>query len=199
MSFVKTLLSAALLTVSAVSFAQDDIYLGEPGYGGTGCPQGSASVTLSPDSKSMSIIFDSFITEAGPASGRTLDRKSCNISIPVNVPQGYSFSIINVDYRGFVSLPRGANAKLQAEYFIANQRGPTFVKQFVGQQNTDYYFNNTLGLQAQVWSACGADVNMRVNANIMLQNRAYEDAMATVDTVDVGAGIIYQMQWRRCQ
>ncbi len=197
MSFVKTLLSAALLTVSAASFAQD-IELGFPGYGGNGCPQGSASVTMSPDSKQMSIIFDSFISEAGPAAGRTIDRKSCNISIPVRVPQGYSFSIINVDYRGFVSLPHGAMAKLQAEYFIAGSRGPTFVKQFRGQQNTDYFFNNTLGLQAQVWSACGAEVNMRVNASMMLQNSTYEDALATVDSVDVGAGIIYQIQWRRC-
>ena len=197
MTFVKKLLSAALLTVSAASFAQD-IQLGFPGYGGNGCPQGSASVTLSPDNKQMSIIFDSFISEAGPASGRTIDRKSCNISIPVTVPQGYSFSIINVDYRGFVALPHGAMARLQAEYFIASSRGPTFVKQFRGAQNTDYFFNNTLGLQAQVWSACGAEVNMRVNASMMLQNNTFQDALATVDTVDVGAGIIYQLQWRRC-
>ena len=198
MTLMKTLLSAALLSLSVVSFAQDDIALGVPGYGGNGCPAGSASVTLSPDAKSLSIIFDQFIAEAGPNVGKRLDRKACNIAIPVHVPSGYSISIIAVDYRGFVSLPRNATAKLSAEYFFAGMQGPRFVKDFRGVQNTDYTFNNTLGVAANVWSPCGADVNLRVNANMMLTNSGYEDAMATVDSTDINAGIIYQLQFRRC-
>ncbi len=198
MTLMKTLLSAALLSLSVVSFAQDDIALGVPGYGGNGCPAGSASVTLSPDAKSLSIIFDQFIAEAGPNVGKRLDRKACNIAIPVHVPSGYSISIIAVDYRGFVSLPRNATAKLSAEYFFAGMQGPRFVKDFRGVQNTDYTFNNTLGVAANVWSPCGADVNLRVNANMMLTNSGFEDAMATVDSTDINAGIIYQLQFRRC-
>ena len=198
MTLMKTLLSAALLSLSVVSFAQDDIALGVPGYGGNGCPAGSASVTLSPDAKSLSIIFDQFIAEAGPNVGKRLDRKACNIAIPVHVPSGYSISIIAVDYRGFVSLPRAATAKLSAEYFFAGMQGPRFVKDFRGVQNTDYTFSNTLGVAANVWSPCGADVNLRVNANMMLTNSGYEDAMATVDSTDINAGIIYQLQFRRC-
>jgi len=199
MTLTKTLLSAALLSLSVASaFAQNDIALGTPGYGGNGCPAGSASVTLSPDAKSLSIIFDQFITEAGPNVGKTLDRKACNIAIPVHIPSGFSISVIAVDYRGFVSLPRNATARLQAEYFFAGMQGPRFIKDFRGIQNTDYTFNNTLGVAANVWSPCGADVNLRVNANMMLQNRGYEDAMATVDSADVNAGIVYQIQSRRC-
>lgn len=198
MTLMKTLLSAALLSISVVTFAQNDIALGVPGYGGNGCPAGSASVTLSPDAKSLSIIFDQFITEAGPNVGKRLDRKACNIAIPVHVPSGYSISIIAVDYRGFVSLPRAATAKLSAEYFFAGMQGPRFVKDFRGVQNTDYTFSNTLGVAANVWSPCGADVNLRVNANMMLTNSGYEDAMATVDSTDINAGIIYQLQFRRC-
>lgn len=200
MTLMKSLLSAALLSISLSSaFAQDDIALGQPGYGGNGCPAGSASVTLSPDAKSLSIIFDQFIAEAGPNVGKQLDRKACNIAIPVHIPSGYSISIIAVDYRGFVSLPRNATARLSAEYFFAGMQGPRFVKDFRGVQNTDYTFNNTLGVAANVWSPCGADVNLRVNANMMLTNRGYEDAMATVDSTDINAGIIYQLQWRRCR
>jgi hypothetical protein len=198
MTLTKSLLSAALLTLSVAAIAQNDISLGLPGYGGNGCPAGSASVTLSPDAKSLSLIFDQFITEAGPNVGKTLDRKSCNIAIPVHVPQGFSISIIAVDYRGFVALPRNATARLSAEYFFAGMTGPRFVKDFRGIQNSDYTFNNTLGVAASVWSPCGVDVNLRVNANMMLTNRGYEDAMATVDSADISAGIIYQIQTRRC-
>jgi len=199
MTLTKNLLSAALLTLSVASaFAQNDIALGEATYGGNGCPGGSAAVSLAPDAKSLSIIFDQFIAEAGPSSGKTLDRKACNISIPVFVPSGFSVSIISVDYRGFVSLPHIANARFQAEYFFSSMRGPRFIKDFRGVQDTDYTFTNTLGVMADVWSPCGASALLRVNANMMLTNRGYEDALATVDSADFGAGIIYHIQTRRC-
>lgn len=197
---VKNLMMLLAVTVASTSFAQDDIQLGIPGYGGNGCPSGSASVTLSPDNKSLSIIFDEFITEAGPGVGKTLDRKSCNIAIPVHIPQGFSVSVIGVDYRGFVSLPsRRSFAQLKAEYFLAGSRGPIYRKRFRGSQDTDYLFSNDITAQAVVWSACGADVNLRVNASMLLKNGdRYDDALATVDSADVSSGIIYQLQWKRC-
>jgi hypothetical protein len=197
---LKKILTISLFVSSLGAIAQNDIALGEPAYGGNGCPNGSASVTLSPDAKALSIIFDQFITEAGPASGRTLDRKSCNIAVPVHVPNGFSISVIAVDYRGFVSLPNNqATARLQAEYFFAGMRGPIFARDFRGRSDQDYNFNNMLGVQAMVWSPCGADVNLRVNASMMVRNASrFDDALATVDSADISAGIVYQIQMRRC-
>src|SRR5210317_1389202 len=105
-----TKLIILLLFLSFAVYA-DDIFLGVPGYGGNGCPAGSASVTLSPDAKSLSIIFDEFITETNRR--KPIDRKSCNLAIPVHVPQGLSVSIIDIDYRGFVSLPSRSFARIK--------------------------------------------------------------------------------------
>lgn len=196
-SLLKKLSTISLLTLSLTALA-DDISLGYPAYGGNGCPNGSASATLSPDGKALSVIFDQFLAEAGPASGRTMDRKSCNIAIPVHVPNGFSISILAVDYRGFVSLPQGATARMQAEYFFAGMTGPRFLQDFRGRMDQDYTFQNTLGVQAMVWSPCGADVNLRVNASMMVKNTTYQDAMATVDSADFSAGIVYKVQMRRC-
>jgi hypothetical protein len=198
-SLLTTATAAALLATAVAASAQDTIQLGHPAYGGNGCPSGSASATLTPDGRSLSVIFDQFVTEAGPATGRTLDRKSCNIAVPVHVPNGFSVSILAVDYRGFVALPTGATARLQAEYFFAGAQGPRFVQDFRGRIDQDYTFNNTLGVQAMVWSPCGADVNLRVNASMMVRNTTRQDALATVDSADFNAGIIYQVQMRRCR
>jgi hypothetical protein len=197
-SMMKKMLSLALLTTGMGAMAQD-IRLGHPAYGGNGCPAGTASASVSPDAKSLSIIFDQFMVEAGAATGRTLDRKSCNIAIPVHVPSGFSISLVAVDYRGFVSLPRGAMARLSAEYFFAGSMGPRFAQDFHGVRDQDYLFTNNLGISAQVWSPCGADVNLRVNAAMMVRNPTWQDALATVDSADVRAGIIYQIQSRRCR
>ncbi len=200
LKLVTKLSTLSVMMLSLGAFAQSDISLGEPVTGGNGCPAGSASATLSPDGKALSIIFDQFIAEAGPASGRTVDRKSCNIAVPVHVPGGFSISVVAVDYRGFVSLPSSsASARMQAEYFFAGMMGPRFVKDFRGRMDQDYLFTNQLGLQAAVWSPCGADVNLRVNASMLVKNSGHQDAMATVDSADINAGIIYQIQTRRCR
>lgn len=199
MSFLKNFVVLASLSLSTAAFSQG-LQLGYPSTGGNGCPQGTVSASLSPDNSELSILFDEFIAEAGPSIGKRIDRKSCNISIPVSVPHGYSVSVIGVDYRGFVALPdRRAQATFSAEYFFANSRGPRFQKVFRGEQFSDYFIENDLLVTAQVWSACGAQTNLRVNAAMALMNSSrYDDAMATVDSADISSGIIYQLQWRRC-
>ena len=196
----KILAIAALLiagSFASVSYA-DDIALGEPGYGGTGCPDGSASVTLSPDAKSLSILFDEYFVEAGGQTNKSLDRKSCNIAIPVHVPQGLSISILTIDYRGYNNIPAGAKTTFGVEYFFAGAKGPTFTKSFNGALDDDYLITNKLQASALVWSACGADVNLRTNSSIRVQTKQNKEALATVDSEDVSAAIVYALQWKQC-
>ncbi len=191
---ISTLLSALTVTTALA----DDIQLGTPGYGGTGCPVNSASVSLSPDQKALSILFDQYVVEAG--NGRSMDRKSCNIAIPVHVPQGYSISVFQVDYRGFNSLPAGARSQFNVEYFFAGSRGIRQTKSFFGPAANLYELTDNLAAEALVWTPCGADTNLRVNTSMLVQtNRAQEQAMATVDSADVTAGLVYHISWRACR
>jgi hypothetical protein len=191
----------AAASASATALA-DDIRLGMPGYGGTGCPAGTVSATLSPDAKTLSLIFDQYVAEAG-STGRSLDRKNCQIAIPVHVPQGYSFSIIEMDYRGFNSLPAGGRSQFNVEYYLAYPNGPIsgprYSKTWVGPLNEDYLVHNALGLEGVVWSPCGTDVNLRTVTSMVAQsNYRREQTMATLDSIDAKAGVVYSLQWRRC-
>ena len=200
-ALLMTVAAVGALSVAAAASAQinpDDISLGEPGYGGTGCPSGSVSTTLSPDAKSLSLIFDQYQVSTGGETGRSFDRKSCNVAIPVHVPDGYSVSVLKVDYRGFNHLPRGASSQFNVEYFFAGGRGPAFRRTFYGVLDSDYLIQNTLVAESMVWSRCGEDVNLRTNSSFRLSGPASAEAMATVDSEDVNAAIIYQLQWRRC-
>ena len=192
-------LLAALVGVASTEARAEDIQLGEPGYGGSGCPMGSASVTLSPDSKSLSILFDQYVVEAGSAINRTFERKNCDIAIPVRIPEGYSVSVFQIDYRGFSALPPGAYARFNVNYFMAGTRGLSQVKTFYGPLTQDYLLTSDLEARSLVWSECGADTNLRVSTGMFVQsNRQGEQAMSTVDSADVKAGIIYHLKFRRC-
>lgn len=192
------LASVALVAAGSLAQAQDDIALGEPAYGGSGCPRGTVSTILSPDQKALSVLFDEYQVAAGGGTGKSFDRKSCNLAIPVHVPQGRSVSILAVDYRGYNQLPSGANSQFNVEYFFAGGRGPTFRKSFRGPLESDYIISNKLVADALVWSRCGLDVNLRTNSSMRVRTQNNAEAMATVDTEDVQAAIVYHLQWRRC-
>jgi hypothetical protein len=198
---MKTLIAFAALALAAgISGAAhaEDITLGEPGYGGTGCPGGSVSATLSPDATSLSLLFDQYLVEAGGDTGKKFDRKSCNIAIPVHVPQGIAISILSIDYRGYNQFEAGSDSQFNVEYFFAGAKGPTFTKKFVGPKDEDYLIHNELTAQTIVWSKCGADVNLRTNSSIRVNTKNNKQALATVDSEDVSAAIVYQLQWKKC-
>ncbi len=194
----RSLFLLSTLLFSTQVFA-DDISLGTPGYGGTGCPAGTVSVTLSPDAKSLSLLFDQYQIAVGGITGKSFDRKSCNIAIPVRVPQGQSVSILKIDFRGFNRLPNSASSQFDVEYFFAGTRGPAYQKRFRGPLEEDYLINNELTVEAIVWSRCGEDVNLRTNSSMRVQTSSNKEAMSSIDSEDVNAGIIYQLQWRSCQ
>jgi hypothetical protein len=110
-----------------------------------------------------------------------------------------SVSIIDVDYRGYVSLPKNAEAKLRTEYFFAGTRGPSFEKDFRGVFEDNYALKSQIGVNSIIWSPCGEDVNLRVNTAMSVRtNQEMEQAMATVDSADFHAGLIYHLQWKEC-
>lgn len=191
MKFFNLLLAASTLMTTAVNpaFAKNSVEILGATYGGSGCPDQSASVSVSPDGQELSILFDKFVTLG---NNPLESRKSCNLSIPIKVPQGFQISLYDADYRGYVA--PATTATLRAEYFFAGNRGPVFSRTFRGE--TDYNVRNTLATVADVWSACGDSVNMRVNASMAARG----SGMATVDSFDLAhRGLVYHIKYRACR
>lgn len=199
---MKSLCSSIVVSILSILSLQTNaagLRLGQPAYGGSGCPAGSASVTVSPDETAVSILFDGYITEAGYTTNKSIDRKSCNISIPVQVPQGYSVSIFQVDYRGFNSVPHRASTQFNAEYFWAGSRGPRISRTFYGPVTDNFTLTDELIATSLVWAPCGASVNLRVNTSMMARtNSNFDQTMGIVDSADINSGLIYHLKWRRC-
>ena len=153
---------------------------------------------MSPDAKSLSLLFDKYQVSVGGDTRKSFDRKSCNIAIPVHVPQGLSVSVLQIDFRGFNHLPQSATSEFNVEYFFAGTRGPSFQRVFKGVLDDDYLINNELTVEAIAWSGCGADVNLRTNSSMKVKTVSNREALATVDSEDIKGGITYQLQWRKC-
>jgi Domain of unknown function (DUF4360) len=191
MKFIKALLALATVVATPMTpaFAGQPVEIMGAGYGGTGCPANSASVTVSPDGQKLTMLFDKFIAQGNDPNN---SRKSCNLVIPIKVPQGFQISLYDADYRGYIA-PE-TKGTLRAEYFFAGNRGPVFQRTFRGEDS--YTVTDSLATVADVWSACGSSENMRVNASMTARGKG----MATVDSFDLSnRGLVYHIKYRSCR
>ncbi|MCF4968846.1 DUF4360 domain-containing protein [Nostoc sp. CMAA1605] len=190
--FAQSFMAAAALMTASVGPAlanNPSVQILGANYGGNGCPGGTASVSVSPDGQELTILFDEF---AADGSQRSQRRKSCNLSIPIKVPQGFQISFYDADFRGYVA--PSTTGELRAEYFFAGQRGPVFYQKFRGENN--YNVRHQLATVADVWSRCGDSVNMRVNAAMTASGQG----IATVDSFDLAhRGVVYHIKYRECR
>jgi hypothetical protein len=183
------LVGFTLIAAVSPAFAAEKVEIQGATYGGNGCPTDSANVSISPDGQELTILFDKF---AALGSNPAESRKSCNLSIPIKVPQGFQISLYNADYRGYVA--PATTGKLRAEYFFAGQKGPVFERQFPGEVN--YNVRDSLTTQTNVWSGCGDSLNMRVNASMVAAGKG----LASVDSLDLAhRGLVYHVKYRTCQ
>jgi hypothetical protein len=137
-------------------------------YSESGCPKSSASFTVSPDGQELSILFDAFSATNGQAI--------CNLSIPIEIPEGYQFSLYDIDYRGFVAA--NTNANLRVAYSFVDQIGSGFNKIF--QDEINYDVQDNLVTLADARSPNGDRVNLQIDLSLTVTG----SGSATVDSLD---------------
>jgi Domain of unknown function (DUF4360) len=64
-------------------------------------------------------MFDSFVAQIGPNINPAEWRKNCQLSLLLHYPQGFQYSILQTEYRGYVSIDSGITAKQEALYYFS--------------------------------------------------------------------------------
>jgi hypothetical protein len=131
-------------------------YIDSITYGGSGCCQGTVSLSISQDLTTFTLIFDEFIAETGPTKSIRDSRKNCQVNIDLRYPQGWSYSIVSVDYRGFVNVPRGVTATQTSTYYFSGEIAQIQASLiFRGSVENDYLISDKIATSEIVWSPCG--------------------------------------------
>lgn len=170
-------------------------------HGGTGCNQNTVGQTIAADRKSFTLLFDEFIVESGQGISGKQKRKNCNISVSLEFPQGWTYSIVGFDYRGFADLDPGVSASLTSSYYFqGSEFSKSFDKTFDGQLTDDFIISDTFGVDAVVWSDCKKSKPLNIETELYVNNpkRRSKYGMMSIDSLDGKVGQQYHMQWKRC-
>jgi len=197
-------LAAGALTPIAAHAAQPSgkIVIDVVTANGTGCPRGTTAVAMSPDNTAFTVTYSAFIAQVGGPVRPTDFRKNCQLDLNVHVPNGLTFAVIQVDYRGFGHLERGARGLEQANYYFQGQSQTQRVGHpFVGPMDRDWQATDLAALAARVYRPCGEERNLNVNTELRV-SAGWSDpsrtSFLTMDSTDTAISTVYHLAWRRC-
>lgn len=183
------------------------VQMQQPFLNGSGCPNGTVGATLTPDNKTLSLLFDNYVVQAGQSVGVKKNVKQCTILVPVTSPPGFQFTIVKLDYRGFNSIPVNGRTRYVTIYsFIDAQTGQEMGKRirrrfdFQGPLADNYVLSSDVA-QKPFWSKCGSQIQLRIDTRaVAVTNQNNEDVMGTIDSIDsaVGTSAEYHLLWQVC-
>ena len=200
--FTKLLALVALVASTARAESPDPglVNVNSISYAGTGCPAGSVAGNISEDARAFTVLFDAYTAEAGPGLALREGRKACVLNIDLHIPQGWQYSILTVDTRGFLNLERGTSAFQQNKYYFQGDlRSSTKRSDFYGPLVKDYTVRDLIGIESLVWSPCGVNRSLNVATSAGVMANSGRRALATVDSIDGEFKLIYGINWRHCQ
>ena len=184
------------------SVPSQDMVIDVAAANGSGCPWGSADVTVSPDNKAFTVTYSQFTAQTGPDAKPTDFRKNCQLALNVHVPQGYTFAIAGADYRGFAHLERGASGSESANYYFQGEPQSTRIRHdFTGPVDADWQRTDNVGVQSLSFLPCGEERYLNVNTELRV-TRGWSSRKATsfltMDSTDGRIDTIYHVAWKHC-
>ncbi|MBC7370616.1 MAG: DUF4360 domain-containing protein [Bdellovibrionaceae bacterium] len=181
------------------------ITVGVPSYGGNACPQGSVKAVFAADNLSFSLLFDQFVAEVTDPAAAPRDSISCDVLIPIQVPEGMQMKITRVDLRGFSSLPEWGRGFLHSVFNFRGRGGDgdrmNLRFAFAGPIAENYELSSdTLTPGDSEISPCGGAFQLRILNQLRIQiPQRGSQATLTLDSVDGTSEATYFVGWQSCE
>ncbi|KAK4168465.1 hypothetical protein QBC43DRAFT_330989 [Cladorrhinum sp. PSN259] len=177
-----------------------EVTIGGLAFAGSGCPAGTVSGQLSSDLTTITLLYASFVAQAGQGISPSNYRKNCQLNVKIKYPQGYQFSIFKADYRGYAQIPKGDTGTCKATYYFSgDSRQVSSTTLIKGPYDDNYIKTDSFGVESTVWSPCGLEGLLNINSEVRLSpGDAVKPAQLTVDSTDLRFTQVHYLQWQKC-
>jgi hypothetical protein len=170
---------------------------------GSGCPPGSAAVSVAPDNTAFTVTYSTYLAQVGVGSKPTDFRKNCQINLLVHVPQGFTYGVARADYRGFASLVKGATGMQRTSYYFQGSQNTTMkTHNFAGLLEDNWQTSDETEVDAIEYHPCGGmrtfNINTELRVSAGTSNPATTTSFLAMDSTDGSINTIYQFRWKHC-
>lgn len=200
--------AAALIATGApaqaapVTVPPDKIVIELATVNGSGCREGTAAVAVSPDNTAFTVTYSEYLAQVGSGAPPIAFRKNCQLNLRVHVPSGFTYAIVQADYRGFASLQRGAWGQERANYYFQGMsQTAQRTHQFNGPVNDSWQSTDKTEYADLVWAPCGEERNFNINTELRV-NAGTSGPLAlsfmAMDSTDASVNTLYHLAWETC-
>jgi hypothetical protein len=167
---------------------------------GSGCRADTVAVAVSPDNEAFTVTYSEYLAQAGGATGRPDERRSCAITVRLNVPPGVTFAVSGVDYRGFAHLEDGASAVHAARYLVPGSGQPRrSERSFSGFFSDGWQVTDLVGTGDLVYALCGGGRKLDIDTELRVAaGPGSPVSMIAMDSTDGSFASTYELAWRSC-
>jgi hypothetical protein len=165
---------------------------------GSGCRPGTTFVNVPPGSAAFTLIYGEYLAQVGVGAALTDFRKSCQLTVRVHVPEGYTYAVSRADYSGFASLAAGATGVQRASYYFQGTPNTDIrTHSFTGPFDDYWYHTDETDLAALVFHPCGELRNLNINTELRV-NAGTSDPTTTTSFIAMSESSTYRFYWKRC-
>jgi len=166
---------------------------------GTGCPRGTTTVAPFEDNEGFTVTYSAYIAQAGGGVSPLENRKNCQIAVEASVPQGFTYAIAEVTYRGFMQLESRTTGMQKSSYYFAGDAATAEVQRTFQGPVVDNW-DVTHQAESYIWAPCKTKRNININSEIRVASRSATTptSIMTMDSTDTSVSTIYQFSWKRC-
>ncbi|MFD3544919.1 DUF4360 domain-containing protein [Streptomyces sp. NPDC058655] len=169
---------------------------------GSGCREGTAEVAVAPDNTAFTVTYSEYTAQVGPGAPPTGFRKNCQLNLRVHVPNGFTYAIVQADYRGFAYLQPGAFGQEKASYYFQGMpQTSQRTHHFNGPLNDNWQTTDRTEYADLVWAPCGEKRNFNINTELRV-NAGTSSPTATsfmaMDSTDASVSTLYHLAWQVC-
>ena len=169
---------------------------------GSGCPAGTATVTVLEDHTAFRVTYHDFIAVAGGGSQPTDLRKNCQLGLLIHVPQGFTFAIASADYRGRARLAAGATGLQRTNYYFQGSPDDTFVDHpLAGPLRAVWHTTDVTPVAQLVFAPCGVFRNLNINTELRVNAGTVAPGVVSsmsMRSTDGDIDTIFHFSWKTC-
>ncbi|MEJ3741876.1 DUF4360 domain-containing protein [Actinomycetes bacterium KLBMP 9797] len=169
---------------------------------GSGCPAGSAYVSMLPDNTGFRITYRDFVVQAGGDAKPTDFRKNCQVNVLVHIPQGFTFAIARADYVGRARLESGATGLQRTNYYFQGSSDNNYADHnFSGPLWSRWHTIDAAPITELVYAPCGEHRNINVNTELRVDEgtaNAGKVSSLSLRSSEGSVETIIQFSWKTC-
>ncbi|EEH41219.1 hypothetical protein PAAG_03505 [Paracoccidioides lutzii Pb01] len=163
-------------------------------YGGSGCKQGSLDIEVDDNGTKCPIRTKDLYAVSGPDTSYPDRRRFCQLNFDLIYPQGWSFSILGAEYKGYVSLQKDSTAWFKTTYYFSGESSQAVSRMdFTGPTSKDFEAQDVVVWDT--WSPCG-NTQTLLNVKQEVSVRGTGKLASTSTEGQFGHAVIFK--WKRC-